>query len=82
MAVDGPVATNEPEILARLALDGMGIAYLFAHQVRDHVAAGRLVHLITDWTPTFPGFYLYYPSRRQMAAPLRAFLGHMEAHGR
>lgn len=58
----------------RAALDGVGIAYLFEHQVRDPIVAGWLVHLLAEWSPPFPGFYLYYPSRRQMARPLRAFM--------
>lgn len=74
VAVEGPVIVNEPEMLARVAADGAGIAYLFEHQVRDLVSRGKLVHMLKEWTPSFPGFYLYYPSRRQMAAPLRAFL--------
>ncbi|PTQ07819.1 LysR family transcriptional regulator [Sphingomonas oleivorans] len=73
-AVEGPLVVNEPDILIRVALDGVGIAYLFEHQVRDLIADGKLVHLLKDWSPAFPGFYLYYPSRRQMAPPLRAFL--------
>ncbi|WP_320200345.1 LysR family transcriptional regulator [Agrobacterium sp. rho-13.3] len=74
IAVEGPLVTDEPELGLRAALDGAGIAYLFEHQVDEHVAAGRLVHLLADWSPPFPGFYLYYPSRRQMIRPLRAFI--------
>lgn len=74
IAVEGPLITDEPELGLRAALDGVGIAYLFEHQVRDPIAAGRLVHLLAEWSPPFPGFYLYYPSTRQMARPLRAFI--------
>lgn len=74
VGVDGPVITSELELLTRAALDGAGVAYLFAGQVREHIAAGRLVRLMPDWTPAFPGFFLYYPSRRQVPPPLRAFL--------
>ncbi|MGO4262020.1 LysR family transcriptional regulator [Lysobacter sp. TAB13] len=73
-AVDGPLIVTEPEVAQRAALDGIGIAYLFDFHVREHLAAGRLVQLLPQWTPAFPGFYLYYPSRRQMPAPLRAFV--------
>ena len=38
------------------------------------IASGELVHLLPDWSPPFPGFYLYYPSRRQMRPALRAFV--------
>jgi DNA-binding transcriptional LysR family regulator len=74
ISVNGPLVVTEPEMLTRVALEGAGIAYLFEHQVREHISAGRLVHLLQDWTPAFPGFYLYYPSQRQMAPALRAFL--------
>ncbi|MGH8082039.1 MAG: LysR family transcriptional regulator [Lysobacter sp.] len=73
-AVDGPLIVSDAEVALRAALDGVGIAYLFDCHVREHVAAGRLLRLLPEWTPAFPGFYLYYASRRQMPAPLRAFV--------
>lgn len=82
IAVEGPLITDEPELGLRAALDGAGIAYLFEHQVRDAIAAGRLVHLLADWSPPFPGFYLYYPSTRQMVRPLRAFIDFVTARQR
>ncbi|HBC0020628.1 TPA: LysR family transcriptional regulator [Enterobacter hormaechei subsp. steigerwaltii] len=72
--VSGPIVVDEPAMLTRIAVDGAGIAYQFAHQVDAMLAEGRLVQLLEDWTPAFPGFYVYYTSRRQMAPPLRAFL--------
>ncbi|KAF1070124.1 MAG: HTH-type transcriptional regulator PgrR [Pseudomonas citronellolis] len=77
VAVDGPLVVDEPAMLTRVALDGVGIAYQFAHQVDSFLASGHLVQLLEDWTPAFPGFYIYYPSRRQMAPPLRAFMDHL-----
>lgn len=70
----GPLVVTEPEMLTQVALDGVGIAYLFRHQMADLIEAGQLIHLLKEWTPTFPGFYLYYPSQRQMAPALRAFV--------
>jgi DNA-binding transcriptional LysR family regulator len=74
VAVEGPLIVSEPEIALRGALDGVGLAYLFTHQVGPHVANGNLVRLLAEWSPPFPGFYLYYPSRRQMPPALRAFI--------
>ncbi|GGB29910.1 LysR family transcriptional regulator [Tistrella bauzanensis] len=74
VAVPGPVITNAPDMLVRAALDGAGIGCFFADLVRDHVAAGRLRHLLAAWSPPFPGFYLYHPSRRQVPPALRAFI--------
>lgn len=78
-AVEGPLIVNEPELAIRAALDGVGLAYLFGYQVRPFVAAGNLRRLLEEWSPPFPGFYLYYPSRRQMAPALRAFIDFLHA---
>ena len=72
--VAGPLAFNEPELILGAALDGLGVAYLLDHEAAPHVASGRLVRLLADWTPPFPGFHVYYSSRRQMRPVLAAFL--------
>lgn len=77
--VDGPLTFNEPELMVAAALDGLGVGYLLDHEVMPHVAAGRLIHLLADWTPPFPGFHLYYPSRRQMRPVLAALVGALQA---
>ena len=41
------------------------MAYVPEDQVQPHVAAGRLIRVLADWCPPFPGYHLYYPSRRQ-----------------
>ena len=73
-AVTGSLIVNEPEIAVRAAIDGVGLAFLFRYQVQAALASGQLVAVLKDWTPPFPGFYLYYPSRRQMPPALRAFV--------
>lgn len=72
--VKGALIVDEPAMLTQIALDGAGIAYQFAHQVDPFLENGQLIQLLKDWTPAFPGFYVYYTSRRQMIPPLRAFL--------
>ncbi|WP_320109185.1 LysR family transcriptional regulator [Mangrovibrevibacter kandeliae] len=72
--VTGPLTFNEPELMLQAALDGFGVGYLLDHEVSAHVEAGRLVRLLNDWTPPFPGFHLYYSSREQMRPVLRAFV--------
>lgn len=72
--VSGGAVTNDPGIMMEAALDGLGIAYVLEHEAERFVREGRLVRLLADWTPPFPGFHLYYPSRRQMRPVLAAFL--------
>ncbi len=72
--VDGPLTFNEPGLLLDAALDGLGIADVFEEQAAAAIAAGRLVRLLEDWTPAFPGYFLYYPSRRQVPPALGALV--------
>ncbi|MEQ8045495.1 LysR family transcriptional regulator [Xanthomonas hortorum] len=69
--VEGQVVFNGLRQSHRAALDGFGLAYLPEDMVRADIAAGRLSHVLADWCPPFPGYHLYYPSRRQ---PSAAFL--------
>ena len=70
----GPLVVNEPELALDAALDGVGLAYVLEERAAPFVASGRLVRLMENWTPRFPGFFLYYPSRRQMPPALEAFV--------
>ena len=79
MPVEGPLVCNEPLVQLRAALDGLGLAYVFEHQAARHLGSGELVRALEDWTPPFPGCFLYYPSRRHMAVPLRAFVDFAKA---
>ena len=81
IAVEGPLIVDEPQVLVRAAMDGLGIAYLFESQVAEALRDGRLLSLLTGWTPPFPGFYLYYPANRQMPRPLRVFIDFARQQG-
>ena len=72
--VTGPLTFADPDLMLDAALDGLGVGYLLEHEVASHVADGRLVRLLEDWTPPFPGFHIYYSSRQQMRPPLTAFI--------
>jgi len=65
--VEGRLVFNNLALRLDAALAGLGLAYLPEDQVLDHIAAGRLVRVLGDWCPPFPGYHLYYPSRRQPA---------------
>jgi DNA-binding transcriptional LysR family regulator len=68
--VDGPVIVNDIALARRAALDDAGIAYLPEDYVQPLIRAGKLARILSDWCPPFPGYHLYYPSRRQVTPGL------------
>jgi DNA-binding transcriptional LysR family regulator len=69
------VVINDPELVINAALDGVGIAYLYEEYVAGMIADGRLVSLLDKSAlPVTEGFFLFYPSRRQNSAALRALI--------
>ncbi|SDR49399.1 DNA-binding transcriptional regulator, LysR family [Rhizobiales bacterium GAS113] len=72
--VDGPLIFNDDQLVLEAALAGAGLALLFEGHVAPYIEAGRLVRVLEAWCEPFPGFFLYYPSRRLMRPPLRAFI--------
>jgi DNA-binding transcriptional LysR family regulator len=65
VGVDGPLIVNGSPPMLDAALAGLGLAYLPEDVVLPHIAEGRLVRVLADWCPPYPGYHLYYPSRRQ-----------------
>jgi DNA-binding transcriptional LysR family regulator len=74
--VEGQLVFNETALILDATLAGLGLAYLPEDQVQAHLDEGRLVRVLADWCPPFPGYHLYYPSRRQ---PTPAFALLVEA---
>jgi DNA-binding transcriptional LysR family regulator len=74
VAVDGPLITNDIGLLTRAAMDGVGLAFMSDEQAAPHLASGALLPVLEEWCPPFPGFFLYYPSRRQQPAALTALI--------
>lgn len=75
VAVEGPVVTNHADIGIAAALNGLGIAYHFERDgVAEHLAQGRLVQVLADWSVSRPGLFLYYPNRQHQPALLAAFI--------
>ena len=72
--VPGPLTFNDPGLMLDCALEGLGVAYLLEHEAAPHVGRGALVLLLAEWTVPFPGFFLYYPSRRHLRPVFAAFL--------
>ncbi len=71
--VEGQLVFNNITLRLNAALTGSGLAYLPEDQVQVHIAEGRLVRVLADWCAPFPGYHLYYPSRRQ-SSPAFALL--------
>lgn len=75
VAVTGPLTVDSADLLMRAALDGAGLIYGFEDHLRPYLASGALVRVLEDWCPSFPGYFLYYPSRRQQPPALTALAG-------
>jgi DNA-binding transcriptional LysR family regulator len=70
----GALTLDESDLMLTAALEGQGLATLSERAAAPHLEAGRLIAVLEDWTPPYPGLCLYYPSRRNMPASLRAFV--------
>jgi DNA-binding transcriptional LysR family regulator len=67
---EGQLVFNNLAMRLHSALDGLGLAYMPEDQVLPHIRDGRLVRVLEDWCPPFPGYHLYYPSRRHFSPAL------------
>jgi DNA-binding transcriptional LysR family regulator len=67
------------DLMFDAAVAGTGIVHLFEDWLRPYFASGALVPVLEDWWERFPGPFLYYPGRRLVPAPLRAFIDHVKA---
>ncbi|HEV7369884.1 LysR family transcriptional regulator [Arenibaculum sp.] len=65
--VDGQLVFNDTSMILRAAAAGFGLACVLDDQALPLIGDGRLVRVLADWCPPFPGYHLYYPSRRQLA---------------
>ncbi len=74
LAVRGQLVVDDRSLIVAAAFAGLGLAHIHEVFVLDHVARGDLIRVLEDWCPALPGFHLYYPGRRQVPAPLRAFI--------
>jgi DNA-binding transcriptional LysR family regulator len=77
--VSGRLVAGSTELSALAARQHAGIAYVALRSVQEHIDSGRLVQILPEWTPPYPGIALFYPSRRLPSAGLRAFIDHVQA---
>jgi DNA-binding transcriptional LysR family regulator len=76
----GPLIATAMELEIAAAIAGLGIIASFEDFLAPALKSGALTPILEDWWQSFPGPYLYYPSRRLMPAPLRAFIDFLKAH--
>lgn len=70
----GRVVLNEMPAIRAAACAGAGLAFLSEWHIADDLAAGRLLRVLEDWCPPFPGLRLYYPGRRHLPPGLKALV--------
>jgi len=81
LEVEGSLIGSDTDLLLRAAVDGAGIVYALSEYAAPMIASGQLIPLLETWMPPpSEGFFLYYPSRRQNLASLRAFIDFLRAN--
>jgi DNA-binding transcriptional LysR family regulator len=79
ISVDGRVMVNDAQLATRAAVDGLGIALTTEALAEPFLRSGQLVRVLKDCSPSFEGYYVYYPGRRQVPTGLRAFIDMIRA---
>ncbi|WP_341487134.1 LysR family transcriptional regulator [Pararhizobium sp. A13] len=82
VAVEPQITTNDLRLMIRTALAGGGITFALEETFRPYIDRGELITALDDYLPPFPGFFLYFPNRRNMAPKLRALIHHVRAYRR
>lgn len=70
----GPVSFDDPDLVIRAVLKGIGVGTSLEPLLERLISQRRLIQVLEEWCPTFPGFFLYYPSRRNRPAALDALI--------
>lgn len=81
VAVAPEITTNDMALMIKLATSGAGVTFGMEESFRPWIERGELVPVLEDYCPRFAGFYLYYPSRRNVAPKLRALVNHLQRVG-
>ncbi|MBN8612095.1 MAG: LysR family transcriptional regulator [Deltaproteobacteria bacterium] len=74
LAVDGRAVTNDGSVLVDAAVEGVGLAYVFEDMVSELVSERRLVRVLDKYCPQIPGYFLYYPSRQNLAPKVQVLV--------
>lgn len=81
IAVEGHIVTNDGMVLVDAAVEGLGLAYVFESMVDELLSRKRLVRVLDEYCPRIPGYFLYYPSRVNLAPKLRALVDFLKTSG-
>jgi len=79
IAVSGRLIVNDSSALVQAALEGIGIAYMDNGYIEHLIEQGKLVRVLSDWSPDLFGFSLYYPNRKRVSRSLRAFIDFLQS---
>jgi len=74
VSVNGSLVLDDVDLMIQAAIDGAGLAFMAEDRVSSYLGSGVLERVLEDWSPPFPGFFLYYPSRRQQPAALTVLI--------
>jgi DNA-binding transcriptional LysR family regulator len=74
ISVNGPLVIDDTHLVIQAALAGVGLGLVYEEQVAADIAQQRLIRVLADWTPPFPGFFMYYPNRQHQSAALSALV--------
>lgn len=80
VSVEPQITTNDLRFMISSALNGAGITFAMQQTFEPYITSGQLIGLLDDYLPRFPGFFLYFPQRRNMAPKLRALVDHIRDH--
>lgn len=74
LQLDGPLVLDNNDMMIAAALDGVGVAPIVESTIEKELREGSLIQVLPEWSPRFPGFFMYYPGRRQNSSALRALV--------
>ena len=80
--VNGPLTLDDPHLILNAAIAGAGLAYVSAWIARDALADSRVVRVLADWTPPYPGLRFFYPRHRHATAGLVSLPSSVKNRGR
>jgi len=79
--VEGQLVLNSARLILEAELSGNGVAYVPETLAQPHIAKGRLKRVLKDWCAPFPGYHLYYPTRRQSSPVFSLLLNALRYEG-